>query len=318
MESKMVSVIVPVYKVEKYLNECVDSIINQTYKNIEIILVDDGSPDNCSKICDDYATKDNRIKVVHKENGGLASARNAGTDIANGEFITFVDSDDYILDTMVEKMVNLFENHNADVVQVSFTRGNFIKKNEEIKVFSNEECINNYALDNVVRPEAWAKLYSAILMKENKFNEKIKYAEDLELGLSLYKKFRKIVISNEELYYYRENPNGITSNSINEGRLYEANILYNALIKEVKGTETYNCIMYRYIRCCFAILNRIVESKKYQYFEDFRNRIISAEKELIDNKYLGKKYQIGLKILVAISSPSLYRIIMKLIHTVVK
>ncbi len=318
MESKTVSVIVPVYKVEKYINECVDSIINQTYKNIEIILVDDGSPDNCGKICDEYTQKDERIKVVHKENGGLSSARNCGIDVANGEYITFVDSDDYILDTMVEKMVNLFENHKADVVQVSFTRGKFVNKNEETTVFCNEECINNYALDNLVRPEAWGKIFKSSLIKDNKFNENIKYAEDLELGLSLYKKIDKIVVSNEELYYYRENPNGITSDSVNEGRLYEAEILHNALMKEIKDTKIYNCLLYRYIRCCFAILNRIVECKKYEHFKDFRNKIISEEKEIAKNEYLGKKYQIGLRILKMISNPNLYRITMKLIHTVVK
>ena len=91
-----VSIIVPVYKVEKYLRKCIDSIINQTLKDIEIILVDDGSPDNCGKICDEYAAKDTRIKVIHKENGGLSSARNAGMEVAEGEYIGFVDSDDWI------------------------------------------------------------------------------------------------------------------------------------------------------------------------------------------------------------------------------
>ncbi|OUQ56652.1 hypothetical protein B5E58_10530, partial [Tyzzerella sp. An114] len=96
MENKKISVIVPIYNVEKYLNRCVDSIINQTYKNLEIILVDDGSPDNCGKICDEYAKKDNRIKVVHKENGGVSSARNVGLNIATGDYIGFVDGDDWI------------------------------------------------------------------------------------------------------------------------------------------------------------------------------------------------------------------------------
>ena len=88
-----ISIIVPIYKVEKYINKCIDSILNQTYKNIEVILVDDGSPDNCGKICDKYLLKDDRIKVIHKENGGLSSARNAGLDIATGDYIGFVDSE---------------------------------------------------------------------------------------------------------------------------------------------------------------------------------------------------------------------------------
>ena len=105
----MISVIVPVYKVEAYLEKCVDSICRQTYKDLEIILVDDGSPDRCPRICDEYATKDNRIKVIHKDNGGLSSARNAGLDIAQGEFISFVDSDDTIHSQMMEVLLSLIE-----------------------------------------------------------------------------------------------------------------------------------------------------------------------------------------------------------------
>ena len=111
-----VSVIVPIYKVEKYLDRCVNSIINQTYKNLEIILIDDGSPDNCPKMCEDWAKKDNRIIVIHKQNGGLSDARNFGLDVAIGEYVTFVDSDDLISPTFIEKLVNLSKEHNAEIV----------------------------------------------------------------------------------------------------------------------------------------------------------------------------------------------------------
>lgn len=96
MNDPLISVIVPVYKVEKYLDECVESIVNQTYRNLEIILVDDGSPDNCPQMCDDWAKRDARIRVIHKENGGLSSARNAGLDVCTGEYISFIDSDDWL------------------------------------------------------------------------------------------------------------------------------------------------------------------------------------------------------------------------------
>ena len=110
-----VSVIVPVYKVEKYLNKCVDSIINQTLEDIEIILVDDGSPDNCGKICDDYAQKDNRIVVIHKTNGGLSDARNAGLEVARGEYIGFVDSDDYIAPEMISLLYGVCKKNSTDI-----------------------------------------------------------------------------------------------------------------------------------------------------------------------------------------------------------
>ncbi len=111
----LISIIVPVYKVEMYIKKCINSIINQTYKNIEIILVDDGSPDNCGKICDDYSKTDKRIIVVHKDNGGLSDARNRGLIAASGQFITFVDSDDYIELNYIETHYNNLINNNADI-----------------------------------------------------------------------------------------------------------------------------------------------------------------------------------------------------------
>lgn len=105
----LISVIIPVYKVEKFLHRCVDSVINQTYKNLEIILIDDGSPDNCGNICDEYAKKDTRIKVIHQENQGLSGARNSGLNIAKGEYIYFIDSDDYIKKNTLENMIKYSE-----------------------------------------------------------------------------------------------------------------------------------------------------------------------------------------------------------------
>ena len=111
----LISVIVPIYNVEKYLDRCVDSIINQTYKNLEIILVDDGSPDNCLAICDSWAEKDRRIKVIHKENGGVSSARNSALDIASGDYIGFVDSDDWIEPDMYEILIKNAKKYDADI-----------------------------------------------------------------------------------------------------------------------------------------------------------------------------------------------------------
>ena len=111
-----ISVIIPVYKVEKYINQCIESVIDQTYDNLEIILIDDGSPDKCPQICDEYANKDKRIIVVHKKNGGLASSRNIGLDLASGDLISFVDSDDWIDREMFAEMVQLKEKYNASIV----------------------------------------------------------------------------------------------------------------------------------------------------------------------------------------------------------
>ncbi len=126
----LISIIMPIYKAEDYLNNSITSILNQTLENFELILVDDGSPDNSGKICDELALNDNRIKVIHKENGGASTARNAGLDIAQGEFIAFVDSDDWIEPNMFETLFNLAKEHNADISQC-----NYIKvENEDAKI----------------------------------------------------------------------------------------------------------------------------------------------------------------------------------------
>ena len=115
----LVSIIVPIYKVEPYLRRCLDSIVNQTYTNLEIILVDDGSPDGCPQICDEYAAKDNRRVVIHKENGGLSDARNAGLDSCKGEYVSFVDSDDWVDEKYIEILLNLATKENADVAKAT-------------------------------------------------------------------------------------------------------------------------------------------------------------------------------------------------------
>ena len=112
---KLISIVLPIYNVENYIEKCMESVLNQTYKNIEIILVDDGSPDNCPIICDQYVKEDNRVKVVHKENGGLSDARNAGIKVANGDYITFIDSDDYVDKDYVEFLYNTIEETDADI-----------------------------------------------------------------------------------------------------------------------------------------------------------------------------------------------------------
>lgn len=132
-----ISIIVPIYKVEIYLRKCVDSIVNQTYKNIEILLIDDGSPDNCGIICDEYAKKDERIKVIHKKNGGLSDARNYGIEASSGDYIMFVDSDDYISKDMCEILLKKALENNADIVSCNF---------KEIYIDNFEEEINKQSI----------------------------------------------------------------------------------------------------------------------------------------------------------------------------
>ena len=214
----LVTVIVPVYKVEKYLNKCVDSILNQSYRNLEIILVDDGSPDECSRICDDYASMDSRIEVIHKENGGLSSARNAALDVAKGDWILCVDSDDYIHSTMVEKMLAAAEENSADIVISSY----YLQKNnklsivdeihDEVIVMDKMTALDRLVADKEIKSYAWGKLYRAELFEGVRYPDGRNY-EDIATTYYLFDKADKIIKIPEYLYYYLVRDDSISFNN---------------------------------------------------------------------------------------------------------
>lgn len=164
-----ISVIVPVYNVEQYLSRCLDSIINQTYRNFEVILVDDGSPDKCPEICDYYALQDNRIKVIHKENGGLADARNEGIRASSGEFITFIDSDDFVSFRYLEVLLDGITRHNADIIIAKFQR------------FESKNNIKNFVII-----DDWVRKLTEIIENKNNRIVDIK-SKDYDINSSCIK-----------------------------------------------------------------------------------------------------------------------------------
>lgn len=212
--SELISVIIPVYNVEPFLRRCVDSIIGQTYSSLEIILVNDGSPDNCGDICDEYAQKDSRVRVIHKENGGLSDARNAGIEKANGEFITFVDSDDWIDHKFIEKLYELAKGSNSEIVVCDFFR----TSNEEINPenylielhgFSNIEALEQlYGKFYVQLVIACAKLFDSRLFEKIRF-PKGRLHEDEFVTYKLLHKAKKITLTTEQLYYYWQREDSI-------------------------------------------------------------------------------------------------------------
>lgn len=212
----LISVIIPVYNVEKYIRRCIDSIITQSYKNIEIILVDDGSPDDCGKICDSYALNDDRIKVVHKQNGGLSDARNRGIELANGQYVTFIDSDDYIAPNYIEYLHALLTENNADISCCSMVKTYsdsvaFDCDSTKIKeqALSGKECC--YALFGdlyLTLVTAWGKLYKSEIVKKHLFPINKKH-EDEATTCKYYYEAEKVVISNACLYAYYQNMSGI-------------------------------------------------------------------------------------------------------------
>ena len=288
----MISVIVPIYKVEDYLPKCIDSILNQTYKDLEIILVDDGSPDNCGKICDEYAKQDKRIRVIHKENGGLSSARNAGIEAAKGDYIGFVDSDDYISMDMYEKMVVSIETENADVSVCCFKYVNedgsafetSVKPFEKYEVLSKEQAIDKITtLDRYYTHFATAvnKLYRRAVIEDLKFEEG-RVHEDEFIAHLVYFNCSKIVIMPDELYYYVQRSGSIMNSSYSPKRLDAVRAYYKRyeFLKE-KGYKKHakNALMISYGFFLQGI-NRLTYRKN-------KNDLIPLLKKMMFNPHLG-------------------------------
>ncbi len=234
----LISVIVPVYKVEKYLPACVESILAQTHKDLEIILVDDGSPDGCGAMCDEYARKDSRVRVIHKENGGLSDARNAGLAVCRGDYIGFVDSDDYIAPDMYETLAAFAEREDLDVAMCGVTR--VWSDHEEgsddfapMVLTDRDEMIYQIFANpyNCSTPAVWCRIYRASRYKNLLF-ERGRYMEDVYYTLPCIERARRFGICCERKYFYNRRGESITAvqkrgkktDDLIEG--YEKNLAY--------------------------------------------------------------------------------------------
>ena len=214
-----VSVIVPIYKVENYLNRCVDSILNQTYKNIEVILVDDGSPDKCGEISDSYAINDSRVKSLHKENGGLSDARNYGMRYLTGEYVVFVDSDDWIKEEMIETLVGLAMDLKADIVQSGFYYVYETYLLYDDRYYSEDmlpiqlnknELMREIVINERVKNFAWGKLYKTNLIKDLYFEKGVLF-EDVFWAHKVMDRVDKYVICHKPMCYYLQRNDSIVS-----------------------------------------------------------------------------------------------------------
>lgn len=223
----LVSVIIPIYNVKDYLNRCVDSIINQTYGNLEIILVNDGSTDGCSEICDTYKELyPNLVKVIHKQNGGLSDARNFGIDQATGSYITFVDSDDTIAPDMIETLISLATEKDVDIAVCQALRidendavtGIYSSCKEDICLHSKYECMKRFVATEEVGTVAWAKLYRRDLFKDIRFPVG-RYHEDVFTTYKVIALCDSMAITQKRLYNYRIRPQSIMQSSFSAKHL---------------------------------------------------------------------------------------------------
>ena len=226
MNQPKVSVILPVYNVEKYLRQCLDSVVTQSYRNLEIILVDDGSPDHCPEICDEYAARDGRIKVIHKENGGVSQARNTGLRAASGEWISWIDPDDWVSVHFIQYMLNYALEYDADIVicgryeEYADSRRVF---NPEFRKMNSEQAIKELLPDDEIRNYMVDKLCRAKLFQGLSFPENYRVLEDLALVYRLFLRAGLIVCCPDANYHYRIHNEGLSHNS----KLFDPLLLYH-------------------------------------------------------------------------------------------
>jgi glycosyltransferase involved in cell wall biosynthesis len=211
-EKQLISVIMPVYNAEPYLSDTIRSVLDQTYANVELILINDGSTDKSSRICDSFKQKDKRITVIHTQNHGVSYARNIGLSKARGSFITFVDSDDLVPNSYVKQLAQLAELYNTDIVSCAITRdislinkfnNSNIEGNANIIQYNSKNAILNLLYQRDIENSACAKLYKNDCIDNVLFNEKVHIAEDLQFNYFVFKNANKVTLSKSPLYYYR-------------------------------------------------------------------------------------------------------------------
>lgn len=301
---ELISIIVPIYNIEKYLDKCILSIINQTYKSIEIILVNDGSTDNSGKICENYAIKDNRITIIKQENKGLVCARKTGIRISKGEYICFVDGDDWVEPNMCEHLYNMMMLHNVEMVQAQhrLVFEEYINSYEPciygrfVNDINAKNCsyntIHRNLINDVIKvtPYLWGKLFKKSILEEFQLNidEKIFYAEDVACTFACIPFLESIYLSDEIIYNYRQIDSSMVNNP-NPNIITSFELVYQH-IKNIFSKHRHSELLLKeldifYIRTFNVILNQILpnklskEIKKHYYFpvqeiKDYKNIVI--------------------------------------------
>ena len=320
MDNELISVIIPVYNVEQYLEKCIDSIINETYKNLEIILVDDGSTDNSGKLCDLLAKKDSRIVVYHKENGGLSSARNFGIDKANGEFIGFIDSDDYIDNDMYETLHNLIKKDKSDVSMCGLYNIYANRKDSQVKevkkyLMNAEEAIQMVLDSKITSVTAVNKLYRKEIFNDLRYDLG-KTSEDAFIIVRLLDKCNLISVTNERKYYYYHRANSITKKPFSEKSrdvLDAYNLNYS--IVEKKYPKIISSAKRRVLWAYFYVLDLLCVSEDRGKHDELANELIHKLKKdtifILNSPYFTLKRKI-LFISLFISEKLYKKIILKL------
>ena len=297
-----ISIIVPVYNNEKYLKRCLDSILNQTYKNFEVILVDDGSIDSSSKICDEYSNKYSNIKVIHKKNGGLGNARNKGLEFAKGKYIKFIDSDDYIRSDHLKNLHDAIEKYESDAVLSGYTRvtnGNEIIKSNIFsrKIFEGDKILNeivpcfigtNPGQNDYIEMSVCMALFKREIIQKNKIkfkSERNFISEDLVFDLEYYPKCNKVCFSNDVGYCYCDNENSLTT-KYREDR-FEKQVYLSKYVEDItKKLKIYDCSKQRIFNTLISIARYSIKLEVKYVNQNTFTKVINNIKKICNNDYL--------------------------------
>lgn len=306
------SIIVPVFNMENYLERCVNSILNQTFKDFELILINDGSTDASGIICDSYANMHQNIKVIHKQNKGLGYARNSGIDVAEGEFIGFIDSDDWVSPHMYEKLIVACQKYQADIASCNYKKiNNFENSNhDELSQFSVFEYGNIDSIISLYKGEhlEWIvcnKIFKRKLLIETKF-ENVKILEDVLIIPKLFFYSNKIVHIDVPLYYYYQRPGSIINSELNFQKFQGSMEVFNKLIYFFKDKKDYELVQYAEQMFYSSLINWKIrlERKKLadkNFNQEIKNFLKSNSKSFLENKLIPFK----MKVLLSLSFISL-------------
>jgi len=310
-----VSIIVPIYKVEKYLRKCIDSILNQTMTEFELILINDGSPDRCGEICDVYAKKDTRIKVIHKKNGGLADARNAGLEIAEGDYVGFVDSDDWIEKDMYEILYNICVQHECDIASCSCTThySNKIKKSEGHPLTIHD---TKKAMKTMLEGELYNEIVCNKLFKRNILNE-IRFTiglihEDTDFTYKAIHKSMRVGYIGLPRYHYIKRENSImdlTSKNIYLDAVLIYDNMYRFINKHYK--ELTKLVVYKLANSSMVVLNSMIYHSNFNFYRKDYYRVMKILNSYFNTTIKIEEYPLAVKVLLISAKihPLLYRIL---------
>lgn len=316
MNEKTVSLIIPVYNTEKYLDRCIDSVVNQTYNNLEIILVNDGSSDSSPKMCNTWAEKDSRIKVIHKENDGLANARNSGIKACSGDYVMFVDSDDYIDFDMVEFLLNLSLKYDADVSRCGFylnyENGRQTKEydNVSIQILDRDQRIIELTTAGY-SGTAWNKLYKRDVIKTHLYCKSDGCAEDIMHNFRVYKDVEKTVFCDEPKYHYVIRDDSITGSKFSYGAFDIIKAKKTILDFAQDNDRLLPYAVKGYVMSAFIVLSGCIQNDAFpKEAKELVTHILKYKKEIYSSDLYTK--QDKLKVLILSLSPKLYSKIIKL------